>query len=231
MRNSNTILISFLFFSTLSFGQDNNKTPASKQAVNDALADTTEMKYDSIPFSKTSEMLDEETYWGIIDNSIKGSTNKEDQEVFLISEIEKLTPKEIVGFRLRTDKLLYDTYSSEMWCAAYLMNKGCSDNGFEYFRCWVISRGKSVYYDAKSNPDSLVKEIIEGEQIYEFESFWYVAMASFINKTSEELYPYIDYDNFLTNEDNYPLISFNWNEENPDSLKNICPVLFEKLGK
>jgi hypothetical protein len=231
MRNSNTILINFLLFSTLSFSQDNIKIPVSKEAVNDTLAVTTEIKYDSITFTKTSEMLDEEVYWGIIENSIKATTNKEDQEVFLITEIEKLTPKEIVGFRLRTDQLLYDTYDSNMWCAAYLMKKGCSDNGFEYFRCWLISRGKAVYYDAKSNPDSLIKEIIEGEQNYEFEGFWYVAMASFINKTSEELYPYIDYDTFLTNEDNYPLISFNWNEENPESLKMICPVLFEKLWK
>lgn len=80
---------------------------------------------------KTAEMLDETIFWNIVDGSIKNTNNQQDQEIFLIKEIEKLTPKEIIGFRLRTDKLLYDTYNSKMWCAGYIMNGGCSDDGFE----------------------------------------------------------------------------------------------------
>jgi hypothetical protein len=50
-------------------------------------------------------MLSEEVYWAIIDSSHE-TTNQEDQELFLVSAIEKLTPQEMIGFRLRTDKLL-----------------------------------------------------------------------------------------------------------------------------
>jgi len=91
---------------------------------------------------KTSEMLDETVFWNIVDLSVKSTKNQDQQERFLVKELEKLTPKEIIGFRLRTDKLLYDTYTSNMWCAGYIMNGGCSDDGFEYFRNWIISRGK-----------------------------------------------------------------------------------------
>lgn len=91
---------------------------------------------------KTSEMLDETVFWNIVDLSFENTQNQDDQERFLVKEIEKLTPKQMIGFRLRTDKLLYDTYNSEMWCAGYIMNGGCSDDGFEYFRNWVISLGK-----------------------------------------------------------------------------------------
>lgn len=83
---------------------------------------------------KTSEMLGETIFWNIVDLSIKSTKNENEQEIFLVKEIEKLTPKQIIGFRLRTDKLLYDTYNSEMWFAGYIMNGGCSDDGFEYFR-------------------------------------------------------------------------------------------------
>jgi hypothetical protein len=51
------------------------------------------------------------------------TTNQEDQELFLVSAIEKLTPQEMIGFRLRTDKLLHP----ELWCAAYIVSGGCSD--------------------------------------------------------------------------------------------------------
>ena len=137
---------------------------------------------------KTSKMLDENIFWNIIDLSLKNTSNIDDQEIFLVQEIEKLTPEEIIGFRLRTDKLLYDTYNSEMWCAGYLMNGGCSDDGFEYFRNWVISRGKDVYLNAKKNPDTLISEVLEENDEYDFESFWYVAIDALKNKTGKDLY-------------------------------------------
>jgi hypothetical protein len=177
---------------------------------------------------KTSEMLDEAIFWNIVDSSVRNTKTQDEQERFLVQEIEKLTPKQIIGFRLRTDKLLYDTYNSEMWCAGYLMNGGCSDDGFEYFRNWIISRGKETYYKAKENPDTLISEFTEGVDFYEFEGFWYVALTAFENKTGKDLYDYIAED-FKTNEGNYPNFEFTWKEEEPETMKAICPKLFEKM--
>ena len=179
---------------------------------------------------KTSEMLDEGKFWNIIDLSLKKSKSEDEQESFLIKEIEKLDPTEIIGFRLRTDKLLYDTYTSEMWCAGYIMNRGCSDDSFEYFRNWIISRGQETYINAKKNPDSLIQECIDGKDFYDFESFWYVALNAFQNKTGKDLYDYIG-DDFTTCEKNYSQIEFNWKEEKPDTMKTICPKLFDKFWK
>jgi hypothetical protein len=181
--------------------------------------------------SKTSEMLSEDLFWSIVDDSLVNSSNQDEQEKKLIARLEKLSLKEIIGFRLRTDKLLYDTYTSEMWCAGYIMNGGCSDDSFEYFRCWVISRGKDVYDKGKSNPDSLVDEVVENKNYYEFETFWYVALGVFSKKTGKNLYLYVDDDKFLTREGKYPQIDLNWTEDNPESMKKICPKLFERFQK
>jgi hypothetical protein len=181
---------------------------------------------DTSGLEKTADMLDEETYWGLIDASLKASRNQREQEQYLIRELGRLTSKEMIGFRLRTDRLLYDTYTSDMWCAGYIMNGGCSDDGFEYFRNWVISRGKDVYYQAKEHPDSLVSQVRRGVDSYEFESFWYVALNAFEAKTGKDLYDYIDNEKFTTREGNYPPIQFTWQEGRPESLKKICPKLF-----
>jgi hypothetical protein len=191
-------------------------------------SNNTETSYGTIFLEKSSEMMNEIRYWGLISFSIQNSTNQDTQEDFLIKELEKLSPKDIVGFRLRTDKLLYDTYTSEMWCAGYIMNGGCSDDSFEYFRLWIISKGKEVYDKAKAKPDNLVYEIIEGEEYYEFESFWYVGLEAFKNKTGKELYDYIA-DNFKTNEGNYIQFELNWSDEKPETMKAICPNLFNKM--
>ncbi|MCL6275000.1 DUF4240 domain-containing protein [Muricauda sp. 2012CJ35-5] len=178
----------------------------------------------------TSELLNEEVFWNIVDLSLQKTNNQDDQERFLIKEIQRLSPKEIIGFRLRTDKLLYDTYNSEMWCAGYIMNGGCSDDGFEYFRNWVISRGKDVYYSAKENPDTLISQYDESIDIYDFESFWYVALEAFSQKTGKELYDYISED-FQFGEGNYPQFEFNWSEEKPETMKGICPKLYDKMWR
>jgi hypothetical protein len=179
--------------------------------------------------NKTAEMLNEDQYWQIVADSLENNESQEEQEQWLERRIEQLTPTEIIGFRLRTDKLLYDTYTPEMWCAGYIMNGGCSDDGFEYFRNWVISRGKEVYYKAKENPDSLIDQVEEDVDEYEFESFWYVALTAFKFKTGKELYDFIEEDAFKTKEGNYPPMIFNWQEDNPGSLKAICPRLFEQM--
>lgn len=178
---------------------------------------------------KSSEMLGEATFWEIVEMSLKKSNGEGEQEAVLINEIAKLSPKEMIGFRLRTDKLLYDTYNSEMWCAGYIMNGGCSDDGFEYFRNWIISRGKETFYQAKENPDNLISEVSEGKDFYEFESFWYVALEAFKKRTGKDLYDYIDSESFKTSEGNYPQFEFNWEEEKPETMKAICPRLFDKL--
>jgi hypothetical protein len=94
----------------------------------------------------------------------------------------------------------------------------------------LISQGKEVFYHVKSNPDTLIDEVIEGKESYEFEGFWYVAMNAFKNKTGEDLYSYIDYDTFVTNDENYPLLNFNWSPDEPITMGKVCPILYKIFG-
>ena len=181
----------------------------------------------------TAEMMDEEQFWAIVQTAVDEAGNDEDEYLEVVKrELSKLSLKEMIGFRLRTDKLLYDSYTSEMWCAGYLMNGGCSDDGFEYFRLWVISRGRKVYEAAMANPDNLIDYIDDDAEMdfFEFELFWYVALEAFEEAVDAELYDYVDDDNFKTCEGNYPNFEFNWEEDEPESMQKLCPRLFEKFG-
>ena len=180
----------------------------------------------------TAEMMDEEQFWAIVQTAVDEAGDDEDEYLEVVKrELSKLSLKEMIGFRLRTDKLLYDSYTSEMWCAGYLMNGGCSDDGFEYFRLWVISRGRKVYEAAMANPDNLIDYIDDDAEMdfFEFELFWYVALEAFEEAVDAELYDYIDDENFKTSEGNYPNFEFNWEEDEPESMQKLCPRLFEKF--
>lgn len=175
---------------------------------------------------KTKELLDENLYWQIIKSASKKYPDQDTQEQSLISQLTNLSPIQIVSFKLRTNKLLYDIYNSKMWCAGYIMNGGCSDDGFEYFRCWVISKGKDVYYSSMSNPDNLVHELDDEIEDYEFEGFLYVANDAFKKKTGKEIYDFMDDETSEYRESNVS-IEFDWEEDQPETLKALCPKLFE----
>lgn len=225
----------FLSFSLLLSGVDyaQNSKDNSKELLTavDSVKATPKYNLDSISLAPSSEMLDEESYWTIIENSIKETTNQEDQELYLISKLEQLSPKEMIGFRLRTDKLLFDSYTSNLWCADYIISNGAMEDGFDYFRCWLISRGKEAFYKSQESSDYLVNLVDKEPKVYDFESFWYVAFTAFKNTTDKEAEAYIDYGKFKTTDDNYPILDFNWNVDDPKTMAKVCPVLFEKFWK
>ncbi|GGA72442.1 hypothetical protein GCM10008015_11380 [Flavobacterium palustre] len=213
------------------YSQNSNVKSDELLTSTDSIEAAPRINLDSIHLDPTSEMLDEESYWKIIESSLKETTNQEDQEIFLTAELEKLSPKEVIGFRLRTDKLLFDSYTSNLWCANYVISNGAADDSFDYFRCWLISRGKEAYYKTQENPDNLVNLVGNEPQAYDFEGFWYVANNAFKNLTHKEVESYVDYEKFTTTDVHYPILEFNWNVDDPKTMEKVCPVLFKKFWK
>jgi Protein of unknown function (DUF4240) len=64
-------------------------------------------------------------------------------------------PDEIVASHQVLWGLMVDSYRDPLWAAAYLINGGCSDDGFEYFRGWLIVQGHEVYERVMADPDTL----------------------------------------------------------------------------
>ena len=53
------------------------------------------------------------------------------------------------------DAALDQLYTWDLWAVAYIVQGGCSDDGFEYFRGWVISQGRRAHALAMSDPGAL----------------------------------------------------------------------------
>lgn len=180
------------------------------------------------------EPLDRDIFWPIVEQSLLETKNEDEQLQWLFKKLGKLSPEEMVGFRLQCEKLVWDVYTPELWCAGYIMNGGCSDDGFEYFRRWVVSRGKDVYYKAKEDPDTLISEVSdidEADFYFEFESFSYAPVDSFKAKFGKDMFDYIDYSKFKATEGYNFDITFNWSKDEPETMKAICPQLFERFWR
>lgn len=93
-----------------------------------------------------------------------------------------LEPSEIVSYQEHFDRQMISAYRWELWAAAYIIDGGCSDDGFTDFRYGLISRGREVFEAAVANPDSLA-EISDDE--FRNESFGYVANSVYESQTGE----------------------------------------------
>jgi hypothetical protein len=104
-------------------------------------------------------------------------------------QLRELQPIEITNFLRLFNQLMDDAYRWDLWGAAYLINGGCSDDGFAYFRSWLISRGQTVYAAALKSPDSLVGLVDPELDDYEFEDLWGIAQTVYEERTGEEMPP------------------------------------------
>jgi hypothetical protein len=130
--------------------------------------------------------MDDSKFWDLIEESKrKAKGDFDDQAESLLGLLRKLPPEDIVQFdRIYHDRLAR-AYTWDLWGAAYVIGGGCSDDGFDYFRDWLISRGRTVYEAALRVPESLVEAVTtaDADEHCEFEDFRYVALRAWEART------------------------------------------------
>lgn len=97
-------------------------------------------------------------FWQLIDRAREGAGGEPEavaaRATALLAERD---PAEIVGYARHQQRVLAASYRVDLWGAAYLINGGASDDGFEYFRGWLMTQGRAVFARAVADPDSLAE--------------------------------------------------------------------------
>lgn len=160
-------------------------------------------------------------FWHIIETAKQKSPKNSERQVKLIRQkLESLPAKEIVAFDRIFDRMRFRAYSWDLWEAAKLLRGGCSDDGFEDFRAWLISRGRRIYEAAMRNPDSLVRQADDSRDDYELASMLFVASNAYEGATGESI-PMLDTD--------YPNLKGN-PCKSESNLRKRLPRLYKLLG-
>ena len=102
--------------------------------------------------------MNELEFWQIIERSLLAADgNAEAQLEALENELESLTPDQVLRFQQMFDHLFRVSYRAELWGVAFIVNGGASDDGFDYFRGWLIAQGREVFQATLARPDSLAR--------------------------------------------------------------------------
>jgi hypothetical protein len=137
----------------------------------------------------------------------------------LRTELSRLSPAELQQFQNHYDARIAESYRWDLWGAAYVMNGGCSDDGFRYFRDWLISEGRDVFEAALREPESLAD--VPKVELAENELYGYVALELYEESGAGTL------DRDFSTEIAAPS-GEQWNE---DTVHLLYPRLSKKYGR
>jgi hypothetical protein len=134
--------------------------------------------------------MDDPAFWKVI----KRARSEADGDTDAIAEgvyeqLTQLSPAEIQSFHAILESKVNAAYSWKLWGAAYLLNGGCSDDGFYYFRGWLIAQGQKAYEAAVADPDTLAKFADPEDDFHECEDLLSAPTRAYESVTGKE-FPY-----------------------------------------
>ena len=160
--------------------------------------------------------MDEARFWQLIEQSRENEPDCEKQTERLVQLLLQLEPEEIIKFDrifgIQSDK----AYRWDLWAVAYIINGGGSDDGFYYFRCWLIAQGKEFFEAVLEQPDKAAERIKEDDEWVECEDILFAAGEAYEKKTGQPLPS-------IVTEPLHAPVGVRWNEEDLDRLyPDLC---------
>ncbi|RYX81593.1 DUF4240 domain-containing protein [bacterium] len=166
-----------------------------------------------------SPLMDKAQFWQLIEASKNKKSDCQKQAAKLEKLLDKLSADEILGFENIFTSLLSESYRWDLWAVAYIVNGGCSDDGFEYFRYWLIAQGQTYFEAAIQNPERAADAARFEEA--ECEEIRYATCEPYQSKTGTPIDEVSDGLNYPAEPMGQP-----WNEED---LEALFPRLWKKF--
>jgi hypothetical protein len=157
-------------------------------------------------------------FWQLISTTISPEALEEADLSKLEAALAGMSAEEIASFNEHFSMLHATSYGWPIWGAAYIINGGCSDDGFDYFRGWLIGKGREAFEAAMADPDSLVDY---AEDEVECEDLLSVAWQAYKDKTSEDRLPATSHS--------FPELGESWDFDDEAEMRKRYPRLCEKF--
>ncbi len=117
------------------------------------------------------------------------------------------------------------SYTSTLWAAVYIINSGCSDDAFDYFRAWLIMQGQTTFRRVVADPEVLV-EFVESDDIF-WEEIMYAPTKAHKLVTGKDNFTEMYIQKYGYGQPTE--IVLEWNED-VDKLKALLPKLRANFG-
>jgi hypothetical protein len=110
-------------------------------------------------------------FWALVDEA---RAARGDLVAHLERRLARLPSSEIASFDAWSRAYRSALHREDLWAAIYLIEGGCSDDGFDYFRAWLVAQGEAAVLAAVRDPESL-GDLVDGKRGASLEMFLGVA--------------------------------------------------------
>jgi hypothetical protein len=166
--------------------------------------------------------MEDAQFWSLIAESKRGAQDCDQQAERLRNLLVSLSPEEIYDFDRHFARRHAQAYHWDLWAVAYIINGGCSDDGFAYFRCWLIGQGQKAFEMALASPET-VGDLVQGEEPdIECEALLYAA---------GEAYEYVTGRYLPEREGGFSLSEPSGERWEEDDLPRLYPRLCERFWR
>jgi len=133
--------------------------------------------------------VDRTVFWNLMEQTKRvDKDNLDKQFELLIQELVKFSEADLISFDGIFSELMSRAYDWNLWAAAYIINCGCSDDGFTDFRAWLIGQGQAIFEKALEDPESLV-DIVEYPYLTRPFHLFAISNEAYRLKTGQNLPP------------------------------------------
>ncbi len=168
-----------------------------------------------------SKLMTEDKFWNLIGNPQSPDS--------LYDRLSPLSEDELFGFSYWWEHFHDISYRQDLWAAAYIYRGGCGDDSFDYFRFWLITQGREVFYNAMKNADSLcdIFATVTDDDITDEESD-YLVMDILNRRNNDSNYFDLASRKYKMPQEILPEMEFEWEEDDEESIRRVCPNTFDK---
>jgi len=165
--------------------------------------------------------MDANRFWELIGKARTKNEGSDDSGFIeaLDEVLQTLPPDELIAFQKELLTQDLRGYNWKLWGAAYIINGGASDDGFDYWRCWLISQGQERFEAALADPDSLAEW---AEEDAELEELMYAAHEVYEEKADDDIYSHLA-------PIERPELDDGWDFDDEDEMRKRYPKLCARM--
>ncbi|GAA2690876.1 DUF4240 domain-containing protein [Actinoplanes palleronii] len=163
-------------------------------------------------------------FWAVIDRATAARpASPAEVAERAVADLATRDPEEIVAWGRHLDKVMVASGTEDLWAAAYLINSGADEAGFDAFRGWLIAHGRKAVAAAVPAPDVLanvvaIKEGADTGAVFEAEEVLGIAARAYEEATGTPL-PAEDRPRHR------PEVADLWDFDNEDEMRRRLPRL------
>ncbi len=168
---------------------------------------------------------DDKRWWDIISVACKPGAGEAAWSEGLHRELCKLPVDEILAFDRWFEDRACDANRHDLIVAKYYATGFGGDDGMYYFRCWLVAQGRTAYYNALANADSLADLDLSDDAEAEIFGAAQRAWATVTGRSTDDYDPGVS-EQPIGNE----MTGEVWDDDDPAEMQRRLPRLVAKYG-